>query len=184
MVTSATNYDEPHLRHSSDTPSGPVFEARPTLQSPLRLPLFAFSMLKLLRNFVSHIDCRITSCHSSITHSNRFLVPHTRTLATMAELNVTIPKLKLNDGTSMPMLGYGTGTAWFKTGEENKIDQATIDAVKIATKLGYTHLDGAEGMYRKPSCILTLPNASQYTRPRRNLGQLSKKAAFHVRSFT
>ncbi|CAA9963782.1 Aldo-keto reductase family 1 member C13 [Pyrenophora teres f. maculata] len=62
----------------------------------------------------------------------------------MANLNVTIPNLKLNDGTSMPMLGYGTGTAWFKNGEESKIDQATIDAVKIATKLGYTHLDGAE----------------------------------------
>jgi len=65
----------------------------------------------------------------------------------MANLNVTIPNLKLNDGTSMPMLGYGTGTAWFKNGEESKIDQATIDAVKIATKLGYTHLDGAEGAY-------------------------------------
>lgn len=64
----------------------------------------------------------------------------------MANLNITIPKLKLNDGTSMPMLGYGTGTAWFKTGEESKIDQAIIDSVKIATKLGYTHLDGAEGM--------------------------------------
>jgi diketogulonate reductase-like aldo/keto reductase len=63
----------------------------------------------------------------------------------MANLNITIPKLKLNDGTSMPMLGYGTGTAWFKTGEESKIDQAIIDSVKIATKLGYTHLDGAEG---------------------------------------
>ena len=63
----------------------------------------------------------------------------------MANLNVTIPKLKLNDGTSIPMLGYGTGTAWFKTGEESKIDQVIIDAVKVATKLGYTHLDGAEG---------------------------------------
>lgn len=65
----------------------------------------------------------------------------------MAKLNLTIPKLKLNDGTSMPMLGYGTGTAWYKTGDESKIDQSIIDAVKMATKLGYTHLDGAE-MYK------------------------------------
>ncbi|KAH7392829.1 aldo-keto reductase family 1 member C13 [Pyrenochaeta sp. MPI-SDFR-AT-0127] len=65
----------------------------------------------------------------------------------MAKLDLTIPNLKLNDGTSMPMLGYGTGTAWYKTGEESKIDQAIIDAVKTATKLGYTHLDGAE-MYK------------------------------------
>jgi diketogulonate reductase-like aldo/keto reductase len=71
----------------------------------------------------------------------------------MAELNVTIPKLKLNDGTSMPMLGFGTGTAWYKTGEGSKIDQATIDAVKTAIKLGYTHLDGAESAQRnRPLC--------------------------------
>ena len=62
----------------------------------------------------------------------------------MAKLNLTIPNLKLNDGTSMPMLGYGTGTAWYKTGDESKIDQSIIDAVKMATKLGYMHLDGAE----------------------------------------
>jgi diketogulonate reductase-like aldo/keto reductase len=65
----------------------------------------------------------------------------------MAKLNLTIPNLKLNDGTPIPMLGYGTGTAWYKTGEESKIDQSIIDAVKMAIKLGYTHLDGAE-MYK------------------------------------
>ncbi|KAH3915172.1 hypothetical protein HBH56_085330 [Parastagonospora nodorum] len=65
----------------------------------------------------------------------------------MAGLDVTIPKLKLNDGNSIPMLGYGTGTAWSKKGEESKHDQAVIDGVKTAIKLGYTHLDGAE-MYK------------------------------------
>lgn len=62
----------------------------------------------------------------------------------MSKLDLTIPSLKLNDGTTIPMLGYGTGTAWYKTGEESKIDQSIIDAVKMAIKLGYTHLDGAE----------------------------------------
>lgn len=62
----------------------------------------------------------------------------------MAGLDLTIPNLKLNDGNSIPMLSYGTGTAWYKTGEESKTDQAVIDAVKLALKLGYTHLDGAE----------------------------------------
>jgi diketogulonate reductase-like aldo/keto reductase len=66
----------------------------------------------------------------------------------MAKLDLTIPNLKLNDGHSIPMLGYGTGTAWFKRGEESKIDQAIIDTVKIAIKLGYTHLDGAEGTFQ------------------------------------
>ncbi|KAF2710925.1 aldo-keto reductase family 1 member C13 [Pleomassaria siparia CBS 279.74] len=65
----------------------------------------------------------------------------------MAQINTPIPALKLNDGTSMPMLAYGTGTAWYKQGEESKIDQAVIDGVKTAIKLGYTHLDGAE-MYK------------------------------------
>ncbi|KAH6642538.1 NADP-dependent oxidoreductase domain-containing protein [Boeremia exigua] len=68
----------------------------------------------------------------------------------MAKLNLTIPNLKLNDGVPIPMLGYGTGTAWYKTGEESKIDQSIIDAVKLAIKLGYTHLDGAE-MYKTES---------------------------------
>lgn len=71
-----------------------------------------------------------------------------RVPATMSKLDLTIPNLKLNDGNSMPMLGYGTGTAWFKTGEESKIDQAAIDTVKIAIKMGYTHLDGAESMHK------------------------------------
>ena len=41
-------------------------------------------------------------------------------------------------------LGYGTGTAWFKSGDEAKLDQACIDATKISLKLGYYHQDGAE----------------------------------------
>lgn len=63
----------------------------------------------------------------------------------MAGIDTPIPTLKLNDGTSMPMLAFGTGTAWYKTGDESKLDQAAIDSVKTAIKLGYTHLDGAEG---------------------------------------
>lgn len=62
----------------------------------------------------------------------------------MAGLDLTIPNLKLNDGNSIPMLGYGTGTAWYKKGEESKTDQAVVDAVKTAIGMGYTHLDGAE----------------------------------------
>jgi diketogulonate reductase-like aldo/keto reductase len=70
----------------------------------------------------------------------------------MANLDRAIPNLKLNDGNSMPMLGYGTGTAWYKQGEESKIDQAIIDAVKIAINMGYTHLDGAESTSQACAC--------------------------------
>lgn len=74
----------------------------------------------------------------------------------MANLDVTIPKLKLNDGASIPMLGYGTGTAWYKRDDDGKIDQATVDAVKMAIKLGYTHLDGAESMHSCPGTEIEL----------------------------
>ncbi|KAK5118659.1 hypothetical protein LTR85_008124 [Meristemomyces frigidus] len=62
----------------------------------------------------------------------------------MANIHTPIPNLKLNDGNSIPMLAYGTGTAWYKSGDESKIDQACIDSTKLALKLGYYHLDGAE----------------------------------------
>ncbi|GAB1743141.1 hypothetical protein NU219Hw_g8997t1 [Hortaea werneckii] len=62
----------------------------------------------------------------------------------MAKIHTPIPNLKLNDGNSLPMLAYGTGTAWYKTGDESQIDQACIDSTKTAMSLGYYHLDGAE----------------------------------------
>ncbi|GME56655.1 Aldo-keto reductase [Neofusicoccum parvum] len=65
----------------------------------------------------------------------------------MANISTPIPSLKLNDGNSIPMLGYGTGTAWYKTGDESQIDRSLVEATKTAIKLGYTHLDGAE-MYK------------------------------------
>jgi len=49
-----------------------------------------------------------------------------------------------SSGTSVPMLGYGTGTAWYKSGDESKIDKDLIASIKTAIKLEYYHLDGAE----------------------------------------
>ncbi|KAI4087903.1 MAG: hypothetical protein LQ344_006451 [Seirophora lacunosa] len=62
----------------------------------------------------------------------------------MAGLDVKIPSLKLNDGTSIPLIGYGTGTAWFKSDPDGPIDRKLVEAIKTAIKLGYSHLDGAE----------------------------------------
>lgn len=62
----------------------------------------------------------------------------------MANIHTPIPKLKLNNGNAIPMLGYGTGTAWYKSGDESKLDRGCVDATKIAIGLGYHHLDGAE----------------------------------------
>ncbi|EAS37189.3 ketoreductase [Coccidioides immitis RS] len=56
----------------------------------------------------------------------------------------SIPSVKLNDGTTIPILGYGSGTKWFKRGESTGLDRNLVDATKNAIKLGYHHLDGAE----------------------------------------
>ncbi|CDM35607.1 Aldo/keto reductase [Penicillium roqueforti FM164] len=62
----------------------------------------------------------------------------------MANIISSIPTLDLNDGTSVPILGYGTGTAWFKKSADIGINHELVESIKMATKLGYYHLDGAE----------------------------------------
>lgn len=79
----------------------------------------------------------------------------------MAKLDISIPKTKLPDGHEIPLLGYGTGTAWTQPRETSassilestkallglgysEADAELIEATKTAIKLGYHHLDGAE----------------------------------------
>lgn len=62
----------------------------------------------------------------------------------MAKLNISVPDLTLPDGNKIPFLGYGVGTAWYKSNANAGKDQKCIDAVKTAIKVGYRHLDGAE----------------------------------------
>ncbi|XWW98649.1 hypothetical protein V2A60_006650 [Cordyceps javanica] len=60
----------------------------------------------------------------------------------------TIPQLKLNDGTTIPMLGYGLGTANFKAASaKGKFDQNVVKYTKEAIAKGFRHLDGAEGKF-------------------------------------
>jgi hypothetical protein len=45
----------------------------------------------------------------------------------MADIHTPVPSLKLNDGTSIPMLAYGTGTAWGKRNSpEETIDKDLV----------------------------------------------------------
>ena len=63
----------------------------------------------------------------------------------MANIHTPIPALKLNDGSSIPMLGYGTGTAWFKrSGAEDQVDRDLVEGIKTAIGMGYRHFDCAE----------------------------------------
>ncbi|OJD22215.1 hypothetical protein ACJ73_06442 [Blastomyces percursus] len=55
-----------------------------------------------------------------------------------------LPEIKLEDGNSVPVLGYGTGTAWYKKPGNTGIDRQLVDSIKEAISLGYIHIDGAE----------------------------------------
>ncbi|KAK5088156.1 hypothetical protein LTS08_004785 [Lithohypha guttulata] len=61
----------------------------------------------------------------------------------MAQLDLKIPSLKLPDGNEIPVLAYGTGTAWFKK-QPGDTDKKLVESIKTAIGMGYYHLDGAE----------------------------------------
>lgn len=50
---------------------------------------------------------------------------------------------KLANGNSIPAIGYGTGSKWFKAGQ-SQIDTNLINNVELAVKEGFTHVDGAQ----------------------------------------
>ncbi|KAK2624218.1 hypothetical protein QTJ16_006168 [Diplocarpon rosae] len=53
-------------------------------------------------------------------------------------------KKTLNDGNSIPYLGYGLGTANYKADPSSPIDKQLVKTVVTAIKNGYYHLDGAQ----------------------------------------
>jgi len=44
----------------------------------------------------------------------------------------------------LPVLGYGTGTAWFKGNPDAPFNAHLVASIKKVLALGYTHIDGAE----------------------------------------
>ncbi|CAH0056066.1 unnamed protein product [Clonostachys solani] len=62
----------------------------------------------------------------------------------MAGASLDIPKVKLNDGKEIPIVGYGLGTANYKNDPSSGIDESLIELTKQAILSGYRHLDGAE----------------------------------------
>ncbi|KAH7325821.1 putative ketoreductase [Stachybotrys elegans] len=55
-----------------------------------------------------------------------------------------IPTLPLRDGNSIPLLAFGTGTAWFKEVGDVAFNQNLVDLTKAAIQKGFHHLDCAE----------------------------------------
>ncbi|KAJ5738233.1 hypothetical protein N7493_001388 [Penicillium malachiteum] len=77
-----------------------------------------------------------------------------------------IPTVQLKDALSMPILGYGTGTAWYKTAGDTSINRELVESTKSAVKLGYNHLDGAESYKTEPELGLAIEESQ---RPRDSL---------------
>lgn len=50
---------------------------------------------------------------------------------------------KLANGNTIPAVGYGTGTKWFKLGR-NEIDTNLVKTLQLALDKGFVHIDGAE----------------------------------------
>ncbi|KKP05403.1 aldo/keto reductase [Trichoderma harzianum] len=55
-----------------------------------------------------------------------------------------IPLLPLDDGNQIPMLAFGTGTAWFKEAGDTNFDQKLVDLIRTAIDKEFYHLDCAE----------------------------------------
>lgn len=51
---------------------------------------------------------------------------------------------KLNNGNTIPTVGWGTGTKWYKSDPNGELDQKTITATVNALEAGQYHIDAAE----------------------------------------
>ncbi|SCZ95779.1 BZ3500_MvSof-1268-A1-R1_Chr8-1g09793 [Microbotryum saponariae] len=69
----------------------------------------------------------------------------------------TYPPIKLSDGKEIPGIGYGVGTAWFGRGG---IDNELVEAIVLALKTGYTHIDGAQAYGNETSVGEALKQAA------------------------
>jgi ABC-type tungstate transport system permease subunit len=109
-----------------------------TVRSPAFIRLRKTALCPVQRRYFAHF-------HIQSTPSIKLSTALERNLTTMAKMNTPIPELKLNDGTSIPMIAYGTGTALSKRrGGEADVDREIVESVKIAIKTGYRHFDCAE----------------------------------------
>ncbi|KAL2832818.1 NADP-dependent oxidoreductase domain-containing protein [Aspergillus cavernicola] len=55
-----------------------------------------------------------------------------------------IPNLQLRDGNKIPLLAFGTGTAWFKEDGDTSFNHDLVQLIKTAIQKGFIHLDCAE----------------------------------------
>ncbi|KAH8587396.1 NADP-dependent oxidoreductase domain-containing protein [Bisporella sp. PMI_857] len=55
-----------------------------------------------------------------------------------------LPSLPLKDGSTIPFIGFGTGTAWYKEDPNEPFNRDLVELLKAAIKHGFRHIDGAD----------------------------------------
>jgi 2-dehydropantolactone reductase len=52
--------------------------------------------------------------------------------------------IELSNGTTLPAIGFGIGTKWYKASGSTGTDESLVKAIEDALDVGYTHFDAAE----------------------------------------
>mmetsp|Transcript_7096 Transcript_7096/g.8984 ORF Transcript_7096/g.8984 Transcript_7096/m.8984 type:complete len:305 (+) Transcript_7096:73-987(+) len=65
---------------------------------------------------------------------------------------------KLSNGNTIPAIGYGVGTKWYKFGQD-QIDKKVVEGVQLAIESGAPHIDGAEIYYTNKEIGQALANS-------------------------
>ncbi|KAL6823271.1 NADP-dependent oxidoreductase domain-containing protein [Trichoderma camerunense] len=71
-----------------------------------------------------------------------------------------IPTLPLKDGHAIPMLGFGTGTAWYKDSPEDPLNHQLVELLKAALAQGYIHIDTADSYGTEREVGLAIQHSS------------------------
>ncbi|KAG4437438.1 hypothetical protein IFR05_007079 [Cadophora sp. M221] len=57
---------------------------------------------------------------------------------------MTLPTLRLQDGTAIPVVGFGTGTAWYKEDPNEPFNRGLVEILKATINRGFRHIDGSD----------------------------------------
>ncbi|KAG8157557.1 hypothetical protein KVR01_012599 [Diaporthe batatas] len=89
---------------------------------------------------------------AALTNKSAFLKPmilafpdRSNFFASLSHMSPNIPSKTLADGSRVPVLGFGSGTAWYKDDRFGPFNPAAVKMVEAAIEARYRHLDCAEG---------------------------------------
>ncbi|KAM3425999.1 hypothetical protein MY4824_010127 [Beauveria thailandica] len=117
---------------------------------PLVVASTAVVVLLIASQFSSPLPSKVINSFAPVLRRLRGIVstsssPPQHVVVMADSLAMETPLLRLRDGNKVPMLAFGTGTAWFKEPEDHdKFNKDLVLMAKDALKAGFRHLDCAE----------------------------------------